>query len=318
MEDFEKKDLTENEAEAEVITDEVQAEVDTTPEAAAEAVEENAEDAAETAVDTADDAQALSDDTAANGFSFDAPAVEEPVKKKKKIQVPIIIAGIILVAAIIAGAVFFIFFNNSVVGTWVEAESASSDEANGGTGSTLRYYTFEKDGTAKISLGTMQVVGDWSYANEDSSTTDQPGNTINVNISYFFTGTFKIDVQGNSITGKTLTLEGYGSKIKFNSATQPASSLKVSEKFDPKNEAVGVWKNTEQNVTYTFKADGTCNLNQMDMLIIDGVYTVDKKNGKVKITYVEEKENTIGIDYKTSSDKKSITFSGLEYKKVTE
>lgn len=245
-----------------------------------------------------------------------APAVE--TKKKKKVQTPIIIAAIILVAAIIAGGVYYFFFNNSVVGTWVESESASADEANSGDGSKLRYYTFEKDGTAKISLGTMQVVGTWSYANEDSSTTDQPGNTINVAISYFFTGTFKIDVQGNAFTGKTLTLDGYGSKIKFNSAKKPDANLKVSEKFDSNNEIVGKWKNSEQNVTYTFNPDGTCNLNQMDMLVIDGVYNVNKKKGTVDITYVEEKENTLNIEYKTSSDKKKITFSGLEYKKVSE
>ncbi len=325
MEDFEKKnDALESEQDSAAEAAEAAAE-------AQEAAAETAENAESEVVDTTPETESQTEETAGvetdavsdtaeavepaegtEGFTNEAPV---PVKKKK-IQTPIIIAAIVLVLALIGGAVFFLFFNNSVVGTWVEAESASADEASGGTGKALRYYTFEKDGTAKISLGTMQVVGTWSYANDDSSTTDQPGNTINVAISYFFTGTFKIDVQGNAITGKTLELEGYGSKIKFNSAKQPEANLKVSEKFDPKNEVVGKWKNSEQNVTYTFNEDGTCNLNQMDMLIIDGVYNVNKKTGKVDITYVEEKENTLNIEYKTSADKKTITFSGLEYKKV--
>lgn len=314
MEDFEKENTLENEAETAA---EVEEAVEETVESAEQAVEDTVETAADEAESTADNAEIENTDSDENTEAVAAGTeTAVAVKKKKKVQTPIIIAAIVLVAAIIAGAVYFLFFNNSVVGTWVEAESASADEASGGTGETLRYYTFEQDGTAKISLGTMQVVGTWSYANEDSSTTDQPGNTINVAISYFFTGTFKIDVQGNAITGKTLTLDGYGSQIKFNSASMPKADLKVSEKFDPSNEVVGKWKNSEQNVTYTFNADGTCNLNQMDMLIIDGVYTVNKKDGKVEITYVEEKDNTLSIEYTAAKDKKSITFSGLEYKKV--
>jgi flagellar basal body-associated protein FliL len=219
MEDFEKQnDALESEQDSAAEAAEAAAE-------AQEAAAETAENAESEVVDTTPETESQTEETAGvetDAVSDTAEAVEPaegteeftnevPVPvKKKKIQTPIIIAAIVLVLALIGGAVFFLFFNNSVVGTWVEAESASADEASGGTGKALRYYTFEKDGTAKISLGTMQVVGTWSYANDDSSTTDQPGNTINVAISYFFTGTFKIDVQGNAITGKTLELEGYG------------------------------------------------------------------------------------------------------------
>jgi flagellar basal body-associated protein FliL len=327
MEDFEKnnnpieEEKTAAEESAQTATNEAEEAVENTAEIVDETVEAADDDA-----EVTDEETGTSDETVqeaqTDDFGLSPEALSEingttAVKTKKKIQAPIIIAAVILLAALIAGGVYFFFFNNSVVGTWVEAESASADEAKGGDGKSLRYYTFEQDGTAKISLGSMQVVGTWSYAKDDSSTTDQPGNTINVAISYFFTGTFKIDVQGNGLTGRTLTLDGYGSKVKFNSATKPEPELKVDSKFDPKNDVVGKWKNDEQNVTYTFNADGTCNLNQMDMLIIDGVYSVNKKTGKIDIKYIEEKENTLNIEYK-AKDKKTMTFSGFDYKKVEE
>ncbi len=308
MEDFEKLEQS-----AEIV-DETVEEID----APAEIPEDSAEFETAPALDEPE-----TDDVPAFG---DAEIETAPAAKKKmKIQTPIIIAAGIVLLAILAFACFKLFFDNSVVGTWVIDDTATSDEATEASSETtaeeIRYYTFEKDHTASITLGTMKVVGTWYYADDNSATTDQATSKIKVEISYFFNGVFDIELKGNAFSGRTLSLSGENliKPIDFKSSSLPENTLKPSDKFKAVGAITGKWKNDEYNLTYTFNPDGTCTLNQVDTLIVDGVYTVDEKKGTIEIKYLQSDEDTMTIEYKADkSDSKKITFSGLEYTRVEE
>ncbi len=259
-----------------------------------------------------------------NSFEYAPAEAQATTKTRKKVQTPIIIAAAILLAAILAFACFKVFFNNSVVGTWTvvmdnEAQSgATADETDA---ASKEYYTFEKDGTASITLGTMKVVGTWSYANDDESTTDQAGNKINIAISYFVNGTFDIELEGNAITGRTMTFknEYMQTPVKFESTSIPKNDLKPDENFKPNDKITGTWKNSEQNQVFTFNADGTCTLNQMDSMIVDGIYSIDTKKKTITMKYLRPDESEMTIDYAVpSKDNSKITLLGIEYKRVTE
>lgn len=252
---------------------------------------------------------------------FSAPqAPAAPVKTRTKVQKPIIIAACVLAAALVAFVCFKVFFNNSIVGTWVLASDATADEAtDGGDGEQLSYYTFESDGTATITLGTMKIVGTWSYADDNTSSADQQGDAVTVSVSYFFNGTFTVDLGGNAITGRTLSMKGDNYNIDFVSTTLPDNKMEPSKDFKAVDSVVGKWNNSDYNLTYTFNKDGTCKLSQeYDTLILDGVYTVDEKKSVIEITYMEKATGKMSIEYSLGDSKDKITFSGLEYTRVTE
>lgn len=239
-------------------------------------------------------------------------------KKNKKIQTPIIIAACIFIVAILAGAAYFFFFNNSIVGTWVEAPTATGDEAATQNNSDIRYFTFNNDGTASISLGSLELRGTWSYANDDSSTTDQQSNKVSISISYIVVGTFDVDIEGNAITGRTLTLTSNGNSVKFNSANKVVPEIKVDKKFKPNKKITGKWNDAKDNLTYTFNEDGTCELDQMGQLIVKGTYTIDTKKNNIVISYVDQSKKTMDCNYVTGNDSNKITFSGYEFERVKE
>lgn len=246
---------------------------------------------------------------------------EAPAKQKTLVQTPIIIAAAILLVALLAFACFKVFFNNSVVGTWyIEAQAtedgATPDEVDP---ATLEYYTFEKDGTASITLGTMKVVGTWNYSTDSESTADQAGSKIDIAISYFVNGTFDVELKGNAIFGRTMSLsnEYMTAPVEFKSGSVPKNSLKPAEDFKPNDKITGTWQNSDQGQVFTFNADGTCTLNQMDMMIVDGVYTIDEKSNVITMTYLRPDENEMAIDFDASGDDNStITLLGLAYERV--
>ena len=246
---------------------------------------------------------------------------EAPAKQKTLVQMPIIIAAAILLVALLAFACFKVFFNNSVVGTWyIEAQAtedgATPDEVDP---ATLEYYTFEKDGTASITLGTMKVVGTWNYSTDSESTADQAGSKIDIAISYFVNGTFDVELKGNAIFGRTMSLsnEYMTAPVEFKSGSVPKNSLKPAEDFKPNDKITGTWQNSDQGQVFTFNADGTCTLNQMDMMIVDGVYTIDEKSNVITMTYLRPDENEMAIDFDASGDDNStITLLGLAYERV--
>lgn len=300
MEDFEKLEQSAEETASEEIVSEETVNNEDTENAAEETVYVNESDIAEETV---------------------AEQTEAPAKSNKLVQTPIIIAAGVLLAAILAFACFKVFFNNSVVGTWYVGTETAEDGATPDEidPATLEYYTFEKDGTASITLGTMKVVGTWNYATDDASTTDQAASKINIAISYFVNGTFDVELDGNAIFGRTMTLsnEYMTAPVKFNSGSVPKNSLKPAEDFEPNDSITGTWQNSDQGQVFTFNADGTCTLNQMDMMIVDGVYTVDEKSNVITMTYLRPDENEMTIDFDASGDDDSkLTLLGLEYERV--
>jgi hypothetical protein len=243
--------------------------------------------------------------------------LEQTEKKSKvKLQTPIIIAACVLVVAVLAFFCFKLFFSNSVVGTWVVKSDATSDEATEEDDSSVIYYTFNSDNTASLTIGTMQVKGEWWYSDESGATTDQPSDNIYISISYFFNGIFQYDLNGNSITGRELTLtSSEGTAYDFVYKEIPESTLKPADDFKADEDLIGKWNNASSNITYEFNKDGTCHINQMDTLFIDGVYSVNEE-GKVDITYLAQDEANTSIEYSISGS--TVTISGMEYEKVTE
>lgn len=243
--------------------------------------------------------------------SAETETVDAQTEKKTKVQKPIIIAACILLVAILGFVCFRVFFNNSVVGTWVIENDATSDEASDAD-SNIIYYTFDKDGNAYLTTGTMKVAGTWDYVDTQGATSDQMSDKFKVQISYFFNGTFDYQVIGNEITGRKMVLNDGNQEYNFVSKSIPKADLKPAEDFKAEPKLVGTWKNTEYNLSYVFNEDGTCHINQMDQLYLDGVYTV--ADGKVDITYLAQGVTKTSIDYIIDGDK--ITISGVEYKKT--
>ena len=285
-------------------------------------VEETASEEIVYTEDTENTAEETIPATEDSVFDESVPGVAEaPAKQKTLVQTPIIIAAAILLVALLAFACFKVFFNNSVVGTWyIEAQAtedgATPDEVDP---ATLEYYTFEKDGTASITLGTMKVVGTWNYSTDSESTADQAGSKIDIAISYFVNGTFDVELKGNAIFGRTMSLsnEYMTAPVEFKSGSVPKNSLKPAEDFKPNDKITGTWQNSDQGQVFTFNADGTCTLNQMDMMIVDGVYTIDEKSNVITMTYLRPDENEMAIDFDASGDDNStITLLGLAYERV--
>lgn len=235
---------------------------------------------------------------------------DEEVEKRFVLQKPIIIACCILLCSIIVFGGFMIgskLFGNSIIGTWVLSTEASLDEASKDhKGNGVTYYTFDSDGKAYLTLGSMTVAGEWAYNADDETKVD-------VNISYFFNGTFTADLSGNIFVGKNLTLGNEYGKYDFVGTSIPKMYAEREEnaKFDDK--LLGEWKNEDAGIVYTFNADGTCVINQVDTLLIDGVYSVKKNN--IEISYISNEVTETNIDYKIK-DKNTVILAGLEFTKA--
>lgn len=337
MEDFEKQENIELEAnndDAEAVKD--AAENTPEEEVVETAVEDNAqetavEDLTEGTAETADaDENEITDSevTEPKADEVDASETEdgefqpaEPeTKKKSTIQKPIIIAAVIVIIAAIAAGAYFLLFNNSVVGTWVYDESSSSaDEASTTAKKSeenVRYYTFDNDGKATISLGTIEISGTWEYSNDSASADQSQGNKINITILPIISGSFDYKVEGNAITGKKLILTTNNTPITFNSAQKSKPELKVSNKFKAVKGVTGTWKNKDFNYIYTFNSDGTCDLKTGEQIDTTGTYTVNTKKKEITIVYVAEKKSEMKLPYTTSKDNKKLTLSGYEFTKV--
>lgn len=270
--------------------------------------EEVIETEVEAPVDTTDET------TTSENVSDDIQQTVEISKNKVKVQTPIMIAACILIVAVLGFFCFKLFFSNSITGTWVLKTDASADETSE-DGNAVIYYTFhdDKNHTASLNIGSMEVKGNWWYADENGATTDEATDTITISISYFFNGTFQYEVGGNAITGRTLTLKsGDDSSYDFVSKSIPDPDLKPVQNYKVYEKLVGEWKNDESKISYTFNSDGTCHINEMDTLIIDGVYSADGE--KVDIKYIAQEEANTSFGYEINGSK--LTISGLELEKV--
>ena len=294
MEDFEKIELENSEIESEA------------EEAAAEVAEE-----------------ALTEDalTEPEAESAQEEETEAPqATKKGKIQKPIIISACVLLAAVIIAAAYFLFFNNSVVGTWVMDEPTSSADEASSTASdeNIKYYTFNNDGTASIKLGTIEIFGEWSYADNSESSADENKTQIDITILPIIKGTFEYKLEGNGISGRVLTLSGSSASLTFKSSSKVEPDLKVSDKFKADKTVTGKWKNKDYNLVYSFNADGTCNLNNNDRITTTGTYSVDSSKKQITITYIGEKKAKMYIPYTQGEKKNEIVLSGYTFTKVKE
>jgi flagellar basal body-associated protein FliL len=333
MEDFEKQENIELEAnndDAEAVNDAVEsapseeavesAVADNAPETAVEEAAENTAEADENEITDSETTEPEAVEADAFGAEENEFQPFEPEVKKSKIQKPIIIAAIIVIVAIIAAGAYFLLFNNSVVGTWVYDESSSSaDEASSTAKKSeenVRYYTFDNDGKATISLGTIEISGTWEYSNDSASADQSQGNKINITILPIISGSFDYKVEGNAITGKKLILTTNNTPITFNSAQKTKPELKVSKKFKAVKGVTGTWKNKDFNYIYTFNSDGTCDLKTGEQIDTTGTYTVDTKKKEITIVYVAEKKSEMKLPYTTSKDNKKLTLSGYEFTKV--
>ncbi len=308
MEDFEKIELNENESAPE------------TTETSESAVSAENTESAESTDPVVEEANGYSEDT-----EIDTPDTipEIPMDdngKKVKVQKPIIIAACVLIAALIAAGVYFLFFNNSVVGTWVIDESAStSDEASKTKAEeNIRYYTFNDDGTASIKLGTIEIFGTWNYTDTSSSSADEKTDKIDIEILPIIKGTFEFELKGNAFSGRVFTLTSNQSSIDFKSASKVEPDLKVSAKFKADKNVTGKWKNKDYNLIYDFKDDGTCHLSNNDRITTTGTYTVDSNKKQITVVYIGEEKSKMYIPYAKGEKKNQLILSGYKFSKVTE
>ncbi len=313
MEDFEKQEQTELETNTDndIVNENVESVAETVEEAApSDIVNENAEPADAAELPGSEDGEAV-----------EAQETDEIPAKKSALQKPIIIAACILVVALIAAGVYFFFFNNGITGTWVyDDKTSTADEASTEkkADENTRYYTFNNDGTAAISLGTIEITGTWEYSSDSSSSADQKGNQVNITILPIISGTFDYKVEGNMFTGKKLTLTTNNTPLEFNSAQKTTPDLKVSKKFKAEKSVTGSWKNKDFNYIYTFNADGTCHLKTGDQISTTGTYTIDTKKKQITIVYVGEKKAKMYLTYESGKKNKELTLSGYKFTKVNE
>ena len=239
-------------------------------------------------------------------------------KKKSVIQLPIIIALACVVVVALGFLVFKCFFNTSVVGTWAVDNTATGDEATTATQDEagINYYTFDDDGTASITLGTMKMVGTYTVTEEDGA------QTLTINIPYVLQSAFEYEVSGNAFTGRTLTLTNadYQTTFTLKSANIKTPELKPDENFKPNEKITGKWKDqadynasNSYNISYTFNENGTVSINEGDQLYVEGVYTYD--DSTITVTYYASAEATMALQYSFDGD--ILVINGLGYSKDT-
>ncbi len=247
----------------------------------------------------------------------DETAVTEKTVPKKKfpVQVPIIIAAVIVACVALAFLVLKCFFNTSIIGTWtIENDTATSDEA--GEDTVLTYYIFDKDGTVSLSYGTMSYMGTYSV-----STDDDGNKSVEMYIPYaYLQATFDYNVSGNLFTGRKLvfsyddTQNGETQTYKFKEAKRIMPELKAADDFKADDALVGEWNYYDgyYDYSYTFNSNGTVNINQNDMIVIEGTYKLS--DDKITVTYYADDEYTQDLEYSVDGD--TLVIQGMQYFKV--
>lgn len=252
----------------------------------------------------------------ASDESDEISADAQPKKKKRLIQLPVIIAIVIVAVAVLTLLVYKGFFDKSVVGTWstpleTQTDSATPDEASADEASQpLQYYVFDSNGKLSVKVGTIAYVYDYV-----TSVSDEGENLLTVS----FNGSqseFTYAVEGNMFTGKSLTLtSAYGSEIKLSNDSLKEPELKPSEDFKPNEKLTGEWSYDSgfSQMSYTFNEDGTVRINQMDIIIVDGVYSYT--DNSIEITYYTDAESYMDLVYEIGDD--SLVLNDIPYEKVT-
>lgn len=226
------------------------------------------------------------------------------VKKKRILNTPIIIAICIVAVTILGFLAYDVFFNSTIYGTWTfddETATATDDEIN------PAYYTFNSDGTAYVTCGTVTFKGTITMNESDNS-------KASIYIpSFIGEQEFNIAVTGNKLMTRHLILSNDNVTGSFTSASEKKSTVDKYEDFALDEDIVDTWVDSYYGVSYTFNEDGTMIMNQSDMIVIEGVYTTDKENNKMTVKYVvsEEVESEMSYGYDKANDVLVINGLGL-------
>ena len=251
----------------------------------------------------------------------DSEYEDEPAKKKPLIQKTIIISLVIVIIAVLAALVIKLFFDNDVTGTWkytiempANTMSASSDEA--ATTEYDWYFTFKRDKTVTLTIGSISSVGTYEIG-----TNDEGKQTVTLDL--YFTPSSRImnlefdyKVNGNIFTGKSLTLsrsvtsytgQTDTEELDLKSATIEAPEIKRTGEFEKDEDLIGEWKYNEDeySFTYQFNDDGTIRNTQKLQTngnTYMGLQLGEDENSEPKIYEIDidglysSNENTITID----------------------
>lgn len=247
-------------------------------------------------------------------------------KKKFPLQASIIIAGVLVACVILTFLVFKCFFDTSIVGAWtMKVDEATADQASETTTEPssgeedeekedyLSYYVFDSDGSCNFCIGSITYKGTYKIETDDKGNRTVNMSILGVNLS----ATFNYKVSGNIFTGRTLELTyGDSDDIKpyiLESAKVVTPEIKPDKDFKGDDKIVGEWNyyNGYDNM-YTFNSDGTVNVNQGDVIIIDGTYTV--KDNKIIVKFYAEDERTTELMYSVDGD--MLTINGVPHYRV--
>lgn len=256
---------------------------------------------------------------------------EKPVLPRKR---KIVKNNQLLVSACITGAVLLIllvwklFFDQGVLGQWhyeVELPLETSDTADMAAAENAEtsdqatavrsiVYDFQKNGTCKVTYGTMSVIGTYQVAS-----TEDMGNIISANVYYgyspVFYGTYKYTVKGNIFTGKTLVLENayYDDDVqtfekgKAKELLTPYADKKLDERL------TGKWYDSENDITFEFTNDGEMYRSSSDGMTVRHLYTIMQDN-IIMTKYFNETEETYTYGYEFQGD--DLYIDGFVMKKL--
>lgn len=208
----------------------------------------------------------------------------------------------------------------SVVGTWLTKSTAFTETGTDPDGSGAYYCTFKKDGKTKIVSGSFTFAGKWSYIGDDGNQTDSLQGKIKIEVESVISGTYNVELGTNSEGKKTLTLiDKDNLKLTLTESKEPKTSNKVDDGFKEVDYITGKWQALDNDeVTYTFNSDGTCEITQPAMHV-EGSYTVNEKDNVIEVTYLEDnQQNKWNIPFLVKEEEKGekITFANAVFEKA--
>lgn len=241
------------------------------------------------------------------------------IPKKKSIKVPIIITVIVvlvLAAAVVGG--YFVFFNNDIQGVWKNETiydsttyaTVASEASDGSTIKSIVYYTFTNDNELIINTGDNYAQRTTKY---DYELTED--NTINILVDSQVVTTFTYTIEGNLITGKTLSLTVSGDTTAMEFTSVSSADMGTIEKmngFTPDEKLTGEWTNNNVMFSYVFGDDGMIKSisKQAGYSEIKCAYTFDGKT--VTARTAEGDDGLVTFEIEFINDNK-ITIDGTEF-----
>lgn len=247
--------------------------------------------------------------------------VQTAVKKKPLVQVPVIISAVVVVIAALVLFVIFAFFDKSIEGTWLYVqENTQVSESTEDEASVVEipyYYSFEKDGTASVTIGSIKYVG--TYSIETDEETDEQ--SLTVYVPNMMQGTLGFNVSGNIFSGRTLTIfdnsdteSAAENQIVLKAAKYTEPKLEREGEFTPSDDLTGKWVYDDglYNISFDLREDGTATYSENNSVEISGIYSYDDTT--VTITYYTIEEALMNFSYELSDD--TILINGIPFTNV--